>query len=170
MECSSTTTPNVPFPYTIVQHIPCSKTAPRDAVVTKQGRNATQHVEVKSSVAPECPASFPPGVQTPSGSGGGEGDDFFARLLYMDDAVLVEAIPESSSSSRCLQASASLASDHFGLWLGPEFHADVEFWPLTVAWGMWSSVGTLEAPLYSLYPQRPSYTLWSDPSGDALGG
>ena len=88
----------------------------------------------------------------------------------MDDAVLVEAIPESSSSSRCLQASASLASDHFGLWLGPEFHADVEFWPLTVAWGMWSSVGTLEAPLYSLYPQRPSYTLWSDASGDALRG
>ena len=83
---------------------------------------------------------------------------------------MVEAIPESSRSSRCLQASASLASDHFGLWLGPEFHADVEFWPLTVAWGMWSSVGTLEAPLYSLYPQRPSYTLWSDASGDALRG
>ena len=89
-----------------------SKTSPRDAVVTKQGRNATQHLEVRSPVAPEYPASFPPGVQTPSGSGGGEGDDFFG-LFYMDDAVLVGAIPESSCSSRCLQASASMASDHF---------------------------------------------------------
>ena len=33
----------------------------------------------------------------------------------MDDAVLAEAIPESSSSSRCVQESASLASDHFRL-------------------------------------------------------
>lgn len=273
-----------------------SETSPRDAVVTKQGRDATQHVEVRSPMAPECPASFPSGVRTPSGSGGGERDNFFG-LFYMDDAVLVEAIPESGSSSRCLQASASLASDHFRLfgerslgdppllasqkvscwdsrlevlgwdldtvrmtisvppaklartrdllcqwpasrshapetevrsligkllhlcevvrpgkffvgrmlnqlglppsqrwqdkwqgklatsrgaresaggrgpiWLGPEFHADVEFWRLIVAWGMRSPAGTLEAPLYSLYPQRPSYTLWSDASGDALGG
>ena len=115
MECSSTTTPNVPFPYTIVQHIPCSKTAPRDAVVTKQGRNATQHVEVRSLVAPECPASFPRGVQTPSGNGVGEGYDFF--VFYMDGAVLVAAIPESSSCCRCLQASVSLACDHFAFFV-----------------------------------------------------
>ena len=49
------------------------QTSPRDAVVTKQCRNATQRVEVKSPVAPECSASFSPGVQTPSGSWGGEG-------------------------------------------------------------------------------------------------
>ena len=90
-----------------------SKTSLRDAVVTKQGRNATQHVEVRSLVAPECPASFPRGVQTPSGNGVGEGYDFF--VFYMDGAVLVAAIPESSSISRCLQASDSLASDHFRL-------------------------------------------------------
>ena len=33
-----------------------------------------------------------------------------------------------------------------------------------------SSAGTPEAPLYSLYLQRPSSTLWSDASGDAPGG
>ena len=55
------------------------------------------------------------------------------------------------------------------IWLGPEFHADVEFWRLIVTWGMRSSAGTLEATLYSLYPQRPSHTLWSGASGDALG-
>ena len=33
---------------------------------------------------------------------------------------------------------------------GPEFHADVEFWRFIVAWGIRSSAGTLEAPLYSL--------------------
>ena len=91
-----------------------SKTSPRDAVVTKQGRNATQHVEVKSSVAPECPASFPRAFRHPPAAGGGEGDDFFG-LFYMDYAVLVEAIPESSSCCRCLQASVSLACDHFRL-------------------------------------------------------
>ena len=99
-----------------LQH-PHSKTSPQDAVVTTQRRNATQNVEVRSPVAPECPASSPPGVQTPSGSGGEEGEDFSVSF-YIDDAVLVEAIPESGSSSRCLQASANLASDynfcHFG--------------------------------------------------------
>ena len=35
---------------------------------------------------------------------------------------------------------------------------------------MLSSAGTLQAPLYSFDPQRPSYTLWSKASGDALGG
>ena len=56
------------------------------------------------------------------------------------------------------------------IWLGTEFHADVERRRLIVAWGMRSSAGTLEAPLYSLYSHRPSYTFWSDVSGDALGG
>lgn len=55
------------------------------------------------------------------------------------------------------------------LWLGPEFHADVEFWRLIIAWGMASPARTLGAPLYSFCPQPPSYTLWSDASGDALG-
>ena len=36
-------------------------------------------------------------------------------VFYMDDAALVEAIPESGSSSRCLQESTSLANDHFRL-------------------------------------------------------
>ena len=90
-----------------------SKTSPRDAVVTKRGRSATQHVELMSPVAPECAASFLPRVQTPSGSEGG-GDDFLG-FFYMDDAVLVEAVPESSSSSRFLQVSASLTCDHFRL-------------------------------------------------------
>ena len=70
------------------------------------------------------------------------------------------------AASRGVQASARRRG---GIWLGPEFHADVEFWRLIVAWGMRSSAGTLEAPLYSLYPQRPLCTLWSDASGDALG-
>ena len=54
--------------------------------------------------------------------------------------------------------------------LGPEFHAEVEFWRLIAAWDMRPSAGTPEAPLYSLYLQRPSSTLWSDASGDAPGG
>ena len=54
--------------------------------------------------------------------------------------------------------------------LGPEFHAEVEFWRLIAAWDMRPSAGTPEAPLYSLYLQRPSYTLWSYASGDALDG
>ena len=58
---------------------------------------------------------------------------------------------------------ARVSADGRGcIWLGPEFHADVEFWRLIVAWGMRSSAGTPEAPFYGLYLQHPSYTLWSD--------
>ena len=81
--------------------------------MTEQGQNATQHAAVMSPVAPECPASSPAGVRIPSGNGG-KGDDS-SVLFYMDDAVLIEAITKSGSSSRCLQASAGLASDHFRL-------------------------------------------------------
>ena len=56
------------------------QTSPRDAVVTKQGRNATQHVEVRSPVAPECPAS-PGGSDTLRQRRGRRGS-FLRYLLY----------------------------------------------------------------------------------------
>ena len=52
----------------------------------------------------------------------------------------------------------------------PEFHADVEFWRLLLEGALGSPVGTLHASLYSFCSQPYSRTLWSDASGDAMGG
>ena len=54
--------------------------------------------------------------------------------------------------------------------LGPEFHADASFWRLLVAGGLGSPAGRLSAPLYRSFLQPPAFTLWSDASGDAMGG
>ena len=54
--------------------------------------------------------------------------------------------------------------------LTPEFHSDVAFWRLLVEGVLQHRGGTLHAPLYSFFLQPPSRTLWSDASGDAMGG
>ena len=54
--------------------------------------------------------------------------------------------------------------------LGLEFHADLVFWRLLIFDGLGSVGGTLGAPLIWSFPQTPTYTLWSDASGDAMGG
>lgn len=54
--------------------------------------------------------------------------------------------------------------------LGPEFHADVSFWRLMVAGGVGSPAGRFFAPSYRSYMQPPAFTLWSDVSGDSMGG
>ena len=54
--------------------------------------------------------------------------------------------------------------------LGPEFHADVSFWRLLVTGGLGSPAGRLSTPLYRSFLQPPTFTLWSDASGDAMGG
>ena len=54
--------------------------------------------------------------------------------------------------------------------MSPEFHADVSFWRLLVTGGLGSPAGRLSAPLYSGFMQPPTFTLWSDASGYAMGG
>ena len=54
--------------------------------------------------------------------------------------------------------------------LGPEFHADASFWRLLVERGLGSPAGRLTAPMYRSFMQPPTFTLWSDASGDATGG
>ena len=54
--------------------------------------------------------------------------------------------------------------------LSPEFHADASFWRLLVKGGLGSPAGRLSAPLYRSFMQPPTFTLWSDASGDAMGG
>ena len=54
--------------------------------------------------------------------------------------------------------------------LGPELHADASFWRLLVTGGLGSPAGRLSAPLYRSFLQPPTFTLWSDASGDVMGG
>ena len=54
--------------------------------------------------------------------------------------------------------------------LGPVLHADASFWRLLVTGGLGSPAGRLSAPLYRSFWQPPTFTLWSDASGDAMGG
>ena len=56
------------------------------------------------------------------------------------------------------------------LMLTPEFHSDVTFWRLLVGGALQNRMGALHAPLYSFFLQPPVRTLWSDASGDAMGG
>ena len=51
--------------------------------------------------------------------------------------------------------------------MGPEFHADASFWRLLVEGGLGFPAGRVSAPLYRSFLQPPTFTLWSDASGDA---
>ena len=53
--------------------------------------------------------------------------------------------------------------------LGPEFHADVQFWKMLLSGGAQSRVH-FTIPLYRFVPQPPAYLLWSDACGSAFGG
>ena len=53
---------------------------------------------------------------------------------------------------------------------GPDFQADVDFWRLTVDGSLRSPTSCLSAPLIWSCPQPPTCTLWSDASGNAMGG
>ena len=67
-------------------------------------------------------------------------------------------------------ASHTRAASSPGIRLGPEFHADVSFWRLLVTGGLGSQAGRRSAPLYRIFSQPPTFTLWSDASGDPMGG
>ena len=54
--------------------------------------------------------------------------------------------------------------------MGPEFHADASFWRLLVDGELGSPAGRLSAPLYRSSLQPPTFDLWSDASGDGMGG
>ena len=54
--------------------------------------------------------------------------------------------------------------------IGPEFHADMRFWRLLVDGGLGSPSRLLTAPLVCFFDQPYSCLLWSDASGDAMGG
>lgn len=57
------------------------------------------------------------------------------------------------------------------LTLGPEFRSDVSFWLMMIEGALGDDKrGRLEMPLYSFYLQPHCRTLWSDASGDAMGG
>ena len=83
-----------------------------DAVVTPQGLAATPHIRVDIPAAGETPVQLPPECRVPPGQGGATGT-FWARS-YVDDTIGVESLV-CARGSRCLRASASLASDHFRL-------------------------------------------------------
>ena len=51
-----------------------------------------------------------------------------------------------------------------------EFHADVSFWRFVGGGRVRFSRALFSAPLYRSYMQPPAFTLWSDASGDAMGG
>ena len=84
-----------------------------DAVVTPQGLTATRHVRVDILAAGETPVQLPPECRVPPGQGRGATGTFWARS-YVDDTIGVEPLV-CARGSRCLRASASLASDHFRL-------------------------------------------------------
>ena len=84
-----------------------------DAVVTPQGLAATRHVRVDIPAAGEAPAQLPRECRVPPGQRGGATGTFWARS-YVDDTKGVEPLV-CARGSRCLRASASLASDHFRL-------------------------------------------------------
>ena len=84
-----------------------------DAVFTPQGLTPTRHVRVDILAAGETPVQLPPECRVPPGQGRGATGTFWARS-YVDDTIGVEPLV-CARGSRCLRASASLASDHFRL-------------------------------------------------------
>ena len=98
-----------------------SSTSFDDAVVTPQGLAATRHVRMDIPAAGEAPVQLPPECKVPSGQGGGATGTFWVRS-YVDDTIGVEPLV-CARGSRCLRASASLASDHFRLF-GPPLPTD----------------------------------------------
>ena len=64
----------------------------------------------------------------------------------------------------------SRVSQHGRLQPTPEFHADVELWRLMFEGALGPPLGTLQAPLYSFCSQSCSPALWSNASGNAMGG
>ena len=96
-----------------------------DAVVTPQGLAATRHVRVDIPAAGEAPVQLPPECRVPSGQGGGTTGTFWVRS-YVDHTIGVEYLV-CARGSRCLRASASLASDHFPLF-GPRLPTDPPCW------------------------------------------
>lgn len=84
-----------------------------NAVITPEGRAATQHVRLEPPRPGEEQARLPPGCKFPPGQGGGIRDEFFART-FVDDALFVEAethLDRHLAGRRCIKASQSYASD-----------------------------------------------------------
>ena len=79
-------------------------------------------------------------------------------------------LPPAGAWSAKYHESHTRAASSPRIHLGPEFHADASFWRLLVEGGLGSPAGRLSAPLYRSFLQPPTFTLWSDASGDAMGG
>ena len=79
-------------------------------------------------------------------------------------------LPPARAWSAKYHASHTRAASSPRIHLGPEFHADASFWRLLVEGGLGSPAGRLSVPLYRSFLHPPTFTLWSDASGDAMGG
>ena len=79
-------------------------------------------------------------------------------------------LPPARAWSAKYHASHTRAASSPRIHLGPEFQADASFWRLVVEAGLGSPAGRLSAPLYRSFLQPPTFILWSDASGDAMGG
>ena len=79
-------------------------------------------------------------------------------------------LPPVRTWSAKYHASHTRAASSPRIRLGPEFHADVSFWRLLVTGGLGSPAGRFFAPLYRSFLHPPTFTWWSDASGDAMGG
>ena len=78
-------------------------------------------------------------------------------------------LPPVRTWSAKYHASHTRAASSLRIHLGPEFHVDSSFFHLLVAGGLRSPAGRLSAPLYPSFLQPPTFSLWSDSSGDAMG-
>ena len=107
--------------------------------------------------------------------------EFTNRLLHLCEVVRpgkyfvrrmlnLVGLPPARAWSAKYHASHTRAASSPRIHLGPEFHADASFWRLLVEGGLGSPAGRLSAPLYRSFMQPPTFTLWSDASGDAMGG
>lgn len=88
-------------------------TSRKNAIVSKLGKKATQHVTVTRPPENEQPAALPLGCRVPPGSGGDVEDNFDNRY-FLDDAMMAE-IQHFRDGKRCLLSSGALASDHYRL-------------------------------------------------------
>ena len=83
----------------------------------------------------------------------------------------------------CLLSSVGMpriaAGDHFAgrianpgrrVAVGPDFHADLEFWRWFVGKGVDARIGVLSSPMYHLLERPAQRTLFSDASKTAVGG
>ena len=92
---------------------------------------------------------------------------YFVRRMLMLNQVGLAPVRARSEEFRVPHARLASSSRNRS---GPELRADVSFRRLLVEGGLGSVAGRLSAPLCRSFMQPPAFTLWSDASGDAMGG